>query len=62
MSKTVSAKIPNQMHEDLRDRCNRLGCTFSEFIENAIEFVMYDSCEFDFGNEPESNMTLAQTE
>ena len=53
MSKTVSAKIPNQMHEELRERCNRLGCTINEFIENSIDFGLNESSDFDFGNDAE---------
>ncbi len=54
MSKTVSARIPNKVHEELRERCNRLGCTINEFIEHAIEFAMGDTTEFEFDvEEPE---------
>jgi len=53
MSKTVSAKIPNQMHEELRERCNLLGCTINEFIENSIDFGLNESSDFDFGNDAE---------
>ena len=55
-TRTVSARIPNERHDELRERCNRLGCTITEYIENAIDFAMDGSCEFDFGepeNEPE---------
>jgi len=54
MSKTVSARISNKTHEELRERCNRLGCTINEFIEHAIEFAMGDTTEFEFDvEEPE---------
>ena len=54
LSKTVSARIPNKVHEELRERCNRLGCTINEFIEHAIEFAMGDTTEFEFDvEEPE---------
>ena len=53
MSKTVSARIPNKVHEELRERCNRLGCTINEFIEHAIEFAMNGTAEFEFDVEAE---------
>jgi len=48
MSKTVSARIPNKRHEELRERCNRLGCTINEYIEHALEFAMDEVTEFEF--------------
>lgn len=57
LSKTVSSKIPNKLHEDLRERCNQLGCTINEYVENCIDFLLNDSSEFDFGGdlgEPET--------
>lgn len=51
MSRTVSARIPKEMHEELRERCNKVGCTMTEWIEHAIEFCMQPegSTDFDFG-------------
>ncbi|HXX05516.1 MAG TPA: YlcI/YnfO family protein, partial [Candidatus Bathyarchaeia archaeon] len=37
MSRTVSARIPTDLHEDLRERCNQLGESINDFIEAAIE-------------------------
>ena len=48
MSKTVSARIPNNRHESLRKRCNQLGCTINEYVEHAIEFALDGSTDFDF--------------
>ena len=53
MSRTVSARIPNEMHEELRERCNKVGCTMNEWLEHAIEFCMTDHTEFDFGDDEE---------
>ena len=57
MSKTVSARIPNKVHEELRERCNRLGCTINEFIEHALEFAMDEFTEFDFDVPEEEAVT-----
>ena len=48
MSKTVSSRLPNKRHDELRERCNKLGCTMNEFIENCIYFMLDGSSEFDF--------------
>jgi hypothetical protein len=51
LSKIVSARIPNNHHEELRDRCNQLGCTINEFVEHCIEFALDGSTEFAFESE-----------
>jgi len=53
MSRTVSARIPNDLHEELRERCNKVGCSINDFLEASIEFALNDYSEFDFGNEEE---------
>ena len=53
MSRTVSARIPNQLHEELRDKCNQLGESINDYVAAAIEFAMYGSTEFDFGGSVE---------
>ena len=51
MSRTVSARIPNQLHEELRERCNLIGESMNDFIKAAIEMCLHNSCSFDFGDE-----------
>jgi predicted DNA-binding protein len=51
MSRTVSARIPTELHEELRERCNLIGESISDFIKAAIELALHDGCEFDFGTE-----------
>lgn len=50
MSLTVSARISKEMHEELRDRCNRAGCTINDWIEAAIDYIFTHSSDFDFGD------------
>ena len=61
MSRTVSARIPNEMHEELRERCNKVGCTMTEWIEHAIEFCMNDHTEFDFGGDEDDEAYPSKT-
>jgi hypothetical protein len=53
MSKTVSARISIDLHDELRDRCNQLGCTINEFVAESIKFAMYGYAEFAFDPEEE---------
>ena len=53
MSLTVSARISKEMHEELRERCNRAGCTINDWLIASIEFVFNQSSDFDFGDSEE---------
>lgn len=57
MSKTVSARITSDLHEALRDRCNKLGCTINEFVSAAIHFAVYGYVEFAFDPEQEDDIS-----
>jgi len=56
MSKTVSARIPTKMHEELRARCNLIGESINDFIIACIEVGLYSTTDFDFGEELENEM------
>ncbi len=51
MSRTVSARIPTPLHEELRERCNLIGESINDFIIACIEIGLHDSSDFDFGDE-----------
>jgi len=55
MSRTVSTRIPTELHEELRERCNLVGESINDYVKAAIEFALYSSTKFDFGNEEESD-------
>ena len=48
MSRTVSARIPKELHENIRDKCNNLGCSINEYLEGLIELLVNGSTKFDF--------------
>jgi len=50
LSLTVSARISKEMHDELRERCNRSGCTINDWLVAAIEYLFTHSSEFDFGD------------
>jgi len=50
MTKTVSARIPNQSHENILERCNRVGCTINEWLNACIDYLLTNSSDFDFGD------------
>jgi len=37
MSKTVSSRIPKDLHDRLRQRCNEDGCNTNDFLRNLLE-------------------------
>lgn len=49
MTKTVSARITNQIHEKLIERCNLLGCSVNEYLNGAIELGLTGSTQQDLG-------------
>ena len=51
MSRTVSARIPTSLHEELRERCNLIGESINDFIIACIEIGLHNSSDFDFGDE-----------
>jgi len=51
MSRTVSARLPTDLHEELRERCNLVGESISDYVKAAIEMALHNECEFDFGDE-----------
>lgn len=55
MSRTVSARIPKETHKELRERCNKIGCSINDFLEASIEFAMTGHSDFDFGDENEKS-------
>ncbi len=67
MSRTVSARIPTELHEELRERCNLIGESINDYVKAAIEFALYNSTEFDFGSEeseikPEPKIIVSEIE
>ncbi|HSD04178.1 MAG TPA: hypothetical protein VLB45_00295 [Nitrosopumilaceae archaeon] len=56
MSRTVSTRIPIQLHAELRERCNKIGCSISDYVAEAIKFAVYGNSDFDFEeSEEEAN-------
>ena len=53
MSRTVSCRIPKELHEELRELCNKAGCSINDWLEAAIRFTITGSSEFDFGDKEE---------
>lgn len=56
MSRTVSARIPTQLHEELRERCNLVGESINDFVKASIEFTLHTSSDFNFGDELEAEI------
>ncbi|MCH7969399.1 MAG: hypothetical protein IH841_09190 [Thaumarchaeota archaeon] len=37
MTKTISSRIPKDLHDKLRERCNQEGCNTNDFIRDILE-------------------------
>ncbi len=53
MSRTVSARISKETHDQLRERCNKAGCTMNDWIEASINYFLTGYSDFDFGDDEE---------
>lgn len=53
MTKTVSARIDNSVHNNLVERCNKLGCNINEFVGESVKLMLTNSTDFEF--EPEES-------
>ena len=62
MLRTVSARIPKELHEELRARCNKVGCSINDFLEASIGFILYGHSEFDFGDDEDQEYEIAINE
>jgi len=51
MTRTVSARIPTKLHEELRERCNLIGESINDFVKASIEIALHGTTDFDFGEE-----------
>ena len=51
MTRTISARISNDVNDELRDRCNRVGCSINDWLVAAIDYLFTHSSDFDFGDE-----------
>ena len=55
MSKTVSARIHKDLHEELRERCNNIGCSINDFVAESVKFMLHNESDFDFDGENEED-------
>ena len=60
MSRTVSARIKPELHDEIRERCNKAGCSINDFIEASLELALTGHTVFDFGDEETSQEVSSQ--
>jgi len=51
VSRTVSARISTKLHDELRERCNLIGESISDFIAVCINIDLHNSSDFNFGDD-----------
>jgi len=55
MTKTVSARISNEEHEQLRNRCNDLGCSVNDYIVGCLQHGLNGTSNMDLGSSGTEN-------
>jgi len=51
--KPTSVRFDDELLSDLDEKCKNLGCSRNDFVKASTEFMVYDTTNFDFGNEQE---------
>jgi len=57
MTKTISSRIDNRTHNELIERCNKLGCNINEFIGESVKFLLTNESDFEFDVDEEIEPT-----
>lgn len=50
-TKTASVRFDKDMLAEIDNRCEKVGCSRNDFVKNALNLVLYDHANFDFGDE-----------
>ncbi len=50
MTKTVSARDSEKVHQKIINRCDTQGCPVKEFLNAAIEFSLLDNVYMELGD------------
>ncbi len=53
MSSTVCARISKERHNEIREQCNKAGCTINDWLVALIDLHFAGGSDFDFGDEEE---------
>lgn len=56
--KATSVKFDNELAEQIKQRCQKVGCSQSDFIKNAVKTVIEGESNFNFGDGEENRNYL----
>jgi len=51
MSKKIEVEVPDEVHRKLLERCGKVGCHVSDYMEASVEYVLNGTSYFDFGED-----------
>jgi len=60
VSKTVSARITKETHDELIEMCNKVGCTVNDYLNGAIELALTGSTQQDLGDGMDGEDTIPE--
>ena len=49
--KPTSVRFDDELLSDLDEKCKNIGCSRNDFVKASTELMVYDTTNFDFGNE-----------
>jgi len=54
-TKPTSVRLESDFEQDLKEKCKGLGCSKSDYLQEAGKFMVYGSSEFDFGDDDQNS-------
>jgi len=59
-AKPTSVRFDDELLSDLDEKCKNIGCSRNDFVKASTELMVYDTTNFDFGNEEDEELTKPQ--
>jgi len=67
-NKVIHARIDDDIHDRLLEKCNELGCSFTDYIQSIIEASLEDEPQIELKSEQKvtepaslTNVTITET-
>lgn len=51
----TSIRFDDELLSDLDKKCEKIGCSRNDFVKASTELMVYDTTNFDFGDDDEEN-------
>ena len=51
MSKRIEVEVPDEIHQKIKNRCEKVGCDVNEYMSASVEYALDGVSFFDFGQD-----------